>query len=102
MTITLTWAAVPNAIYYNIYRGTSSGGPYKCLAQSNPNPGQTTSATNIVTTYTDGPNNLYNGIDYFYVVSAVTPDGESSYSAEMAALAPSQPVAPTGTSVVVA
>jgi hypothetical protein len=91
MQVNLIWHAVPNALYYRVYRGTSPGGPYKQVGQSNPNPAQTTSAANIVTTYQDGPNNLVNGQDYYYVVSAVTQDGESPYSNEFAALWPGAP-----------
>lgn len=91
MQVNLTWHSVPNALYYNVYRGTSSGGPYQLVGQSNPNPGKTSAATNIVTTYQDGPNNLVNGQNYYYVVAAVTQDGEGPYSAEYAAIWPGGP-----------
>lgn len=94
MQVNLTWNVVPNALFYRVYRGTSSGGPYNLIGQSNPNPAQTTAATNIFTTYQDGPGNLINGQSYYYVVSTVTADGESAYSAEIAALAPGQPASP--------
>lgn len=94
MQVTLKWAAVANALYYRIYRGTSSGGPYLQIGQSNPNPGQTAASANIVTTYQDGPGNLVNGQDYFYRISTVTQDGESPYSAEVVALWPGAASAP--------
>ena len=99
MQVNLSWGSVTGAFYYNVFRGTSSGGPYQLIGQSNPNPGLTSASANITTTYQDGPNNLVNGVNYFYVISAVTQDGESPYSAEVAALwpgagsAPANPVA---------
>ena len=97
MQVNLSWSSVPNALYYNIYRGTLSGGPYLLVAQSNPNPGSSSASGGIKTTYQDGPGNLVNGQTYYYRVSAVTVDGESAYSTpETTATAPSQPAAPTG------
>ena len=98
MQVNLSWAAAPNALFYRVYRGTSSGGPYQLIGQSNPNPSQTTASANIITTYQDGPNNLVNGQDYYYVVSAVTKDGESPYSSEFAAFWPGSPPVITGLS----
>lgn len=92
MQVVLNWSSVPNSRFYNVYRGTSTGGPYQLIAQSNP------SAGGVVTTYTDGPGNLSNGQDYYYVVSAMTADGESPYSAEYHAVPPSAPSVPTGLS----
>lgn len=100
MQVNLTWASVPNALFYRIYRGTQSGGPYKIIGQSNPNPMSGASTSPALTSYQDGPGNLVNGQDYFYVVSSVTVDGESSYSTEFAAIYPGQPASPltlTGT-----
>jgi len=101
MQANLSWAAVPNALFYRVYRGTSSGGPYQLIGQSNPNPGQTSASANISTTYQDGPGNLVNGQNYYYVVTAVTQDGEGPYSAEYAAIWPGGPAAVTGLSVTV-
>lgn len=95
MQVNLSWASVANALYYNVYRSPFSGGPYQLIGQSNPNPGQTSAAANITTTYQDGPGNLVNGLPYYYVVTTVTVDGESSYSAQFAANAPSQPASPS-------
>jgi len=94
MQVNLSWAAVPNALYYNVYRSPFSGGPYDLIAQSNPNPGQNPSSSQVQTTYQDGPGNLANGVNYYYVVSAVTVDGESPYSAEFTATYPGQPASP--------
>ena len=90
MQVDLSWNVVPDAIYYIIYRGVATGGPYLPVAQSNPASGGAT------TTYTDGPGNLVNGQDYFYVVSVMTDDGESAYSNEYHAVASTQPASPTG------
>lgn len=95
MQVNLSWTAIPNALFYNIYRGTSSGGPYQLVAQSNPNPGQNPGSGTVTTTYQDGPGNLVNGVNYYYVVAAVTKDGESSYSSEYAAIWPGAPSSPT-------
>lgn len=94
MQVNLSWGVVPNALFYRIYRGTTTGGPYKQIGQSNPNPGMTSASANILTTYQDGPGNLVNGSDYFYTVSAVTQDGESPYSAELHAVWPGASAAP--------
>ena len=91
MQVNLSWTAVPNALYYKVYRSPFSGGPYNLIAQSNPNPGQNPTSTQVQTTYQDGPGNLVNGINYYYVVSAVTIDGEAPYSNEFVATYPGQP-----------
>ena len=94
MQVNLSWAGVTGALFYNVFRGTSSGGPYQLIGQSNPNPGLTAASANIVTTYQDGPNNLPNGLSFYYVVSVVTADGESPYSSEFAANWPGASAAP--------
>jgi len=96
MQVVLNWQTVANALYYRIYRGTSSGGPYLLLGQSNPNAGQVPTPANsqVTTTFTDGT--TINGQSYYYVVTSVTPDGESPYSAEFAAVALAQPSSPAG------
>jgi hypothetical protein len=96
MQVNLSWAVVTNALFYRVYRGTSSGGPYQLIGQSNPNPGMTSASANIVTTYQDGPGNLVNGVDYFYVIASVSQDGESPYSAEFHAAWPGGPGSVTG------
>lgn len=101
MTVTLNWQAQPSALFYRIYRGTSSGGPYQLMGQSNPNPGQIPTPNNsqVTTTFVDGT--CVNGQDYYYVISTVTLDGESPYSAEIPALYPGQPPAPVVSAAIV-
>jgi hypothetical protein len=101
MQVNLSWAVVTNALFYRVYRGTSSGGPYQLIGQSNPNPSMTSASANIVTTFQDGPGNLVNGVDYFYVVSSVSQDGESPYSSEFHAVWPGAPGVVTGISGVI-
>jgi len=97
-TITISWTQIPGALYYNVFRSSTSGGPYQLIGRTNPVPsGNTSAATN---SYTDGPNTL-SYADYYYVVSTVTVDGESAYSAEIAVPAPVQATAPSGLTAVV-
>ena len=74
--IALAWTADAGALGYNLRRGTNSGGPYTLVAMQ------------TATTYADV--GLFDGTNYFYVVSALGPGGESPYSAEVSAI----PVAP--------
>ncbi len=101
MQVNLSWIGVTGALFYRVYRATSTGGPYQLIGQSNPNPMQSSNTTPATTTYQDGPGNLSNGIGYFYVVSTVTVDGESSYSLEIAAPSPTQPSSPSGLSAII-
>lgn len=101
MQVNLTWNAVNNALYYNIYRSTIAGGPYLLVAQSNPNPGQNPSFAQVQNSFQDGPGSLVNGTDYYYRVTSVTLDGESAYSAEYHAVWPGAPSAPTGVTAVI-
>lgn len=94
MQVKLSWASVTGALFYNIYRSPVNNGPYVLIAQSNPNPGAAATNAGILTTYQDGPGNLENGQTYYYRVTTVTVDGESSYSTQFTATAPSQPAAP--------
>jgi hypothetical protein len=68
--VVLTWNAVSNAEYYNVYRGTQSGGEQEQPIAS------PTSAT-----YTD--NDVSEGITYYYTVTAVTSSGTSDPSSEV-------------------
>jgi hypothetical protein len=88
MQVNLSWQPVTGALYYKVYRGLFTGGPYDLIGTSNP------AQSDPVTTYQDGPDTLVNGQDYFYVVSAVTADGESSYGTEFPAPVPTQPSSP--------
>ena len=71
---------MPGATTYNVKRATVSGGPY------------TTVASPTTTAYADS--GLTNGTTYYYVVTAVTSQGESPNSVEVAATTPPS-VAPT-------
>jgi hypothetical protein len=78
-SVTLNWTASTsnNVTGYNVYRGTSSGGPYT----------QINSALDTTTTYVD--NTVQGGQTYFYVVTAVNSNNqESAYSNEVKAVIP--------------
>ena len=80
-SVTLTWVAStsPNVTGYNIYRVTTSGGPYNTKLNSSP-----VSATN----YLDGV--VQSGQVYFYVVTAVDSSGnESAFSNQAQGVIPS-------------
>lgn len=66
--VKLTWNAMTGASSYNIKRSVNSGGPYKSIATG-------ISDTN----YTD--THAASGMIYYYVISAVTGDGETLDSA---------------------
>ncbi|HEY7615901.1 MAG TPA: hypothetical protein VH744_03790 [Terriglobales bacterium] len=79
-SVLLSWtgSTSPNITGHNIYRGTTSGGPYTKL---NPSLVSTTS-------YTD--NTVQNGVTYFYVVTAVNnSNSESGFSNMATAIVPS-------------
>ena len=65
-TVDLDWSASADAVGYNIYRGTVSGGPYTMI----------NSSLDSTTAYTDST--VVSGQTYYYVVTAV--DGNSSES----------------------
>lgn len=69
--VSLSWNAVAAATVYHVKRATNAGGPYTLLAS----PG--------VAHFTDTGRS--NGTPYYYVVSAVTAQGESADSAEVSA-----------------
>ena len=64
--VILSWTASPTSgvVGYNVYRGTTSGGPYSTLLNATPVNG---------TTYTDAT--VQAGQTYYYVVTAVGSDG---------------------------
>jgi hypothetical protein len=81
--VILTWTASttpPAVVGYNVYRGTTSGGPYPTQLNSTPING---------TTYTDGTAQA--GQTYYYVVTAVASDDvtQSANSAPASASVPS-------------
>jgi hypothetical protein len=80
--ITITWSASVGASAYNVKRATASGGPYAQVAN--------TSAL----AYADSAVVL--GTVYYYVVSSVAPDGESTNSLSASASLIAPPLAPTG------
>jgi len=64
---------------YNVYRGTTSGGPYA----------KVNSSRDPSTLYTD--NTVQNGQTYYYVSTAVNSDGaESGYSNQLQMVIPAQ------------
>jgi fibronectin type 3 domain-containing protein len=73
--VTLTWNASPYAASYNIYRGTTSGGPYIKI-----------SSGIVGTVYTDIQ--VIHNQTFYYVTTAVNGGGESGYSNEAAAVIP--------------
>jgi fibronectin type 3 domain-containing protein len=78
-SVTLSWtaSASPNVVGYNVYRSTTSGGPYAKLN------GSLVGAT----TYLDS--NVASGQAYFYVATAVDrSNDESVYSAQVTAIVP--------------
>jgi|CZKV01.1.fsa_nt_gi hypothetical protein len=68
--VTLCWNSIPNVTGYNVKRSNTSGGSYTLIASG---------VTD--TNYADV--GLANNTNYFYVVSAVSGDGESANSAEV-------------------
>jgi len=77
-SVTLSWTASTSTVVgYNVFRSTTSGGPYTLL----------TSSPVASTTYTDST--VQAGVTYFYVVTAVDSSGnESVYSNQASATVP--------------
>ncbi len=77
-SVTLSWTASTSTVVgYNVYRSTTSGGPYSLI---------TTSPIGGIT-FTD--NGVQSGVTYFYVVTAVDSNGnESAFSNEASATVP--------------
>lgn len=76
-TVDLTWDASVDAVGYNVYRGTVSGGPYSVI----------NSTLDGTTAYTD--NTVVSGQTYYYVTTAVDGKGnESGYSNQTQAIIP--------------
>ncbi len=67
--VDLSWSAVTDAAYYRVKRSALTGGPYTVIAEN-------------VLIPSFGDRLLAPGTTWFYVVSAVSPGGESSDSAE--------------------
>ena len=77
-SVGLSWDASTSDVEgYNVYRGTTSSGPYAML----------NSSPNLDTSYTD--DTVTSGSTYFYVTTAVGSDGtESTYSNQVKAVIP--------------
>jgi hypothetical protein len=77
-SVGLTWnASTSTVVGYNVYRSTTSGGPYTLI----------TSSLVSGTTYSD--TSVSAGVTYYYVVTAVDSSGnESAYSNEASATVP--------------
>jgi hypothetical protein len=73
--VTLDWNdnAEPDLTGYDVYRATVAGGPY----------GKVNTSIVTVSEYLDG--DVTNGTTYFYVIRAVSPQGESDISSEASA-----------------
>lgn len=83
--IQLTWAAMPGATAYNIYRAVSPDGSF------------TNMASTVLPNY--GDSNVIAGVTYYYAVSSVGKGGESTSSTVANATACSPPAMPTGLTV---
>jgi len=76
-TVDLSWTASADAVSYNIYRGTVSGGPYAMINTS----------ADSTTAYID--NTVVSGQTYYYVATAVNSESqESGYSNQATAVIP--------------
>ena len=74
--VDLTWNGSNNAVGYNVYRGTVSGGPYSVIT-----------SLDGTTAYTD--NTVVSGQTYYYVATAVDSNSnESGYSNQTQAVIP--------------
>jgi fibronectin type 3 domain-containing protein len=78
-SVSLFWSPSPSTVVgYNVYRGTTSGGPY---------PAKLTSSPQAMTSLVD--NTVVAGTTYYYVATSVDQNSvESIYSNEFAAAVP--------------
>ena len=78
--VTLSWVASSSSgvTGYKVYRGTAAGGPYTLIQSSTTNPALSWIDRNVTS-----------GATYYYVVTAISPAGESVYSNEATAAIPS-------------
>jgi hypothetical protein len=73
-TVTLSWvASVTPGVTYNIYRGTTSGGPYSTKVNSSPIVGTSFTDTSVVS-----------GQTYYYVARSVDASGTESVNSNQA------------------
>jgi fibronectin type 3 domain-containing protein len=82
--VTVTWDIVPGAATYNLWRATTSGGPYALIAGN---------IGGVNLGYTD--NTVANLTTYYYVVTAVNANGASVNSLEVSATPQPPPVPAT-------
>jgi autotransporter-associated beta strand protein len=94
--VVLEWPASSGATSYNVLRSTTAGADYAILATNVTGPVVGSDVPDA--TYTDS--SVVNGAPYYYVVSAVNPNGQSTNSVEAGATpsssTPPAPPAPTG------
>jgi predicted phage tail protein len=85
-SVVLTWVqsstTIPAITGNNVYRGTSSGNEVLVYSSNSP-----------IATFTDGP--YSDSATYFYRVTAVNSNGESSYSNEASQAVPAVPASPS-------
>jgi rhamnogalacturonan endolyase len=97
--VVLDWPASSGATSYTVSRSMTSGGGYSAVATNVIGPVVGSDVPDA--TYTD--NSAVNGTIWYYVVTAVNPNGSSANSVEAAATpsvsTPPAPSAPTGLSV---
>lgn len=74
-SVILTWSACQNATSYNVYRGTTHGGPYAKVGSGI-----------VRTAYTDVQ--ITQNQTLYYITTAVNGNNESGYSNEAAAVIP--------------
>lgn len=74
-SVTLTWNTSQGAVSYNIYRGTTHGGPYTKVGSGM-----------VSAMYTDVQ--VTHNQTFYYVATAVSGNGESGYSNEAVAVIP--------------
>ncbi|KPJ91372.1 MAG: hypothetical protein AMJ53_11800, partial [Gammaproteobacteria bacterium SG8_11] len=72
--IDIVWTPVAGADSYNVYRGTTQGGPYNLIVQGH---------VTDYAVYADF--GLTNGVTYYYVVTSITAGVESQFSNEASA-----------------
>ncbi len=73
-SVTLRWSVTPGATSYNVYRATTSGGPFNKIGAAQAPP------------YYD--RTVTSGSTFYYVVTAVRNGKESAYSSEIKASVP--------------
>jgi len=65
--VTMTWTASTSTVVgYNVYRGTTSGGPYVKINSS------------LITTLTYTDTTVQSGTTYYYVATSVDSSGDES------------------------